>query len=534
MPDASETAEATHPYQAIAAAADGDVVLPPPPLAPAEDPPDDDPEPRGARKGRTPARDRLLSITDGVELWHDASRIAYATFPVRGHREHWPVVSRAFRLWLSGEYYKSTGAAIGGSALDDGLRLLESRAINDGSLHTPFVRIGRLGDCLYLDLADDAWRTVEITRDGWQVICNAPARFLRTPAARPLPTPEAGGLIEDLRPFLNVRSDADFMLVVAWLVAALRDHGPFAIACVQGEQGSGKSIFCRLVRSLVDPSLAPIRALPKDERDLLVSAANSWVLAFDNLSGLPSAMSDALCRLATGGGLATRANYTDKDETIFEATRPLLLNGIPFLTDRADLAERALTIHLRTIDESSRRTEDDLFTAFEAARPRILGALLDAVSAALRHHAEVRLDRHPRLADFAKWVTAAEAGLGWDAGAFMAAYDANRAAVAETSFEADLIAVAVRNFVTPAAFPDGWRGSATELLAALNARVAEGVKKARRWPIAPSVMGSALTRSAPALRSKGYTVERQHSGGTNWAIIPPPGALGGSSNVVPL
>ena len=489
--------------------------------------------PSGRRRRRKPARDLLLAVAESCDVWHDASRTGFVTFPIKGHREHWPILSRAFRLWLSGEYFRATSAAIGGSALDDGLRILEARAINEGPLHTPFVRIGKLGERLYLDLADDAWRAVEISADGWRIVDDAPARFLRTPAMRPLPPPEAGGLIEELRPFLNVRGDSDFMLVVAWLVAALRDQGPFPIGCVQGEQGAGKSIFCRLVRSLVDPSLAPIRALPKDERDLLVSAANSWVLAFDNLSGLPSAMSDALCRLATGGGLATRANYTDRDEAIFEATRPLLLNGIPFLTDRADLAERALTVHLRTIDESSRRTEDDLFAAFEAARPRILGALLDAVSAALRHHAEVKLDRYPRLADFAKWVTAAEGGLGWEAGAFMAAYDANRAAVAETAFESDLVAVAVRGFVTPAAFPDGWRGSATDLLAALNARVSDGVKKARRWPISPSVMGSALTRSAPALRSKGFTIERQHSGGTNWVIIPP-AALSGDDDVVPL
>jgi putative DNA primase/helicase len=111
---------------------------------------------------------------------------------------------------------------------------------------------------------------------------------------RQLPEPVGGGMIEELRNFLNVRSDDDFKLVVAWLVAALRERGPYPVLVVNGEQGTGKSVFSRLVRSLVDPNAAPIRAVPKDDRDLVVSASNSWVLAFDNLSGVPAWFADAL------------------------------------------------------------------------------------------------------------------------------------------------------------------------------------------------------------------------------------------------
>ncbi|HZT26455.1 MAG TPA: hypothetical protein VFA57_12185 [Pseudolabrys sp.] len=524
----------------IAALTDG-AATPSPPLDPqaaADAPPQaaaDAPPGGGKRKRRTPARDILIGlIDDQCELWHDASRAAYVSYQVHGHREHWPVASRTFRLWCSSEYFRATaGAAVGGSALDDALRIIEARAINDGPLYTPHVRVGRAGGVLYLDLADDDWRAVEITRDGWRVVGQPPARFLRTPSLRSLPAPELGGSVEDLRPFANVRSDGDFMLVVSWLVAALRPGGPYPIAAINGEQGSGKSFFCRLLRALVDPSAAPIRALPKDERDLHVSANNSWVLAFDNLSGLPGAMSDALCRIATGGGLATRANYTDRDETIFEASRPVMLNGIPMLTDRADLAERALTIHLKTIEEAARRAEDDLLAEFEAARPSILGALLDAVSAAERHLADVRLDKLPRLADFAKWIVAAEPGLGWPPGAFLTAFADNRREVAEASFEADVVAVAIRDFVTAAAFPDGWHGNATKLLADLNGRVSEAVRKSRRWPMTATAMGSAVTRASPVLRSKGFVIERFHSGATSITIVPPRGEPAGAAAGMP-
>ncbi len=473
----------------------------------------------GGRR-RTPQRDLLIGLTEFVGLWHDAGRTAYATFPVKGHDEHWSVRSRDFRMWLAGRFYEETGAAIGGQALEDGLRILEARAVNEGLEYECFIRIGRHGEKLFLDLCDPRWRAVEITSAGWVVVEKAPVKLVRSSGMRPLPEPEAGGMIEELRAFLNLRSDDDFRLTVAWLVAALRSSGPFPVLVVNGEQGTGKSVFARMLRALVDPSAAPIRAVPKDDRDLIVSAANSWVLAFDNLSGVPGWFGDALARLATSSGFATRMLHTDREEFIFEGARPIVLNGIPSLTDRADLADRAVTIHLAPIAEDSRQPEDELFFAFEAKRPVILGALLDAVAAALHNRAGVKLARAPRMADFAKFVTAAEPGLGWEPGAFLGAYNENRRDVIESSFEADPAAVAIREYVS-VEHPQGWTGTATELSAALNNRVSEGVRRSRIWPDTPQRLGNRIDRVAPLLRMKGFAVERRHSGQRHIIIVPP-------------
>lgn len=473
----------------------------------------------GAERKRTPQRDILIACTDVVNLWHDANRIAYATYPVNRHLEIWPIRSRDFRMWLSGRYFEETGGAIGGQALEDGIRILEARAVNNGPLCEPFIRVGHQAGKLYLDLCHDDWRAVEITAAGWTIVERPAVKLMRSTAMRALMPPEPGGLIEELRQFVNA-SDEDFMMVVAWLVAAMRHHGPYPILVLNGEQGSGKSFFSRMLRSLVDPSAAPIRAVPKDDRDLVVSAGNSWVLAFDNLSVMLPWLSDALCRLATGSGFATRMLHTDNAEVIFEAARPIILNGIPSLTDRPDLADRALTVHLKAIPEDARRPEDELEAEFEAARPRIISALCDAVSAALRNISKVRLERSPRLADFAKWITAAESGLGWEAGDFMAAYDKNRRDVSETVFEADSVAVAIRNFVAKE-HPIGWEGTPTELLGELNNRVAEGIRKARSWPMTAQALGNRIDRIAPLLRAKGFTVERMRSTVRSIKIIPP-------------
>ena len=161
--------------------------------------------PGGGRR-RVPQRDMLIGLTEFVELWHDANRIAYATFPVNDHRENWPVRSRDFRMWLSGQFYEKTGTAIGGQALEDGVRILEARAVNEGPQHEVFIRTGYTSGKMYLDLGDATWRAIEITSTGWCLIEKPPLKFLRSPSMRPLPAPEPGSLIEELRHFINVKT----------------------------------------------------------------------------------------------------------------------------------------------------------------------------------------------------------------------------------------------------------------------------------------------------------------------------------------
>src|SRR6201989_950078 len=113
---------------------------------------------------------------------------------------------------------------------------------------------------------------------------------------QPLPGPVSGGSVAALRSFLNVQSDNDFVLVVAWALAVLRDRGPYPVLVLSGEQGSAKATFSAILRSLLDPNTAPLRALPREDRDLFIAASNGHVLAFDNVSGLPGGIFDTLFR----------------------------------------------------------------------------------------------------------------------------------------------------------------------------------------------------------------------------------------------
>jgi putative DNA primase/helicase len=474
-----------------------------------------------SRRKRPPQRDVVIDLTDRCEFWHDANRMAYATFPINSHFENWAVRSREFRMWLSGQYYEATGRALGSQALEDAIRILEARAVYDGKQYEPFIRVGSTAGKIYVDLCDSRWQAVEVTRNDWRLVGSAPVKFMRPASLRSMPEPEAGGMIEELLRFINVSED-QYMLIVGWLVSTLRPKGPFPILVANGEQGSGKSMACRMLRALVDPSAAAIRSVPKDDHNLIVSASNSHVLGFDNLSEVPAWLADAFCRLSTGGGYATRMLHTDRDEMIFEGQRPIMLNGIPLLTNRADLADRAITIHLRAIPETDRKPEDEIWVDFEAARPRMFGALLSAISASLRNIGTTKLQQSGRMADFEKLVTAAESGLGWEPGRFQQAVRDNRHEISESAFEADSVAVAIAKLVRTD-FPDGMVKTATELLALLNATdlVSENIRKQRYWPATPQGLGNRIDRIAPLLKAQGFTIERKHSGVRNIIIVPP-------------
>jgi hypothetical protein len=243
---------------------------------------------------------------------------------------------------------------------------------------------------------------------------------------------------------------------------------------------------------------------------LAIAAGNAWVLAFDNLSGIRDWLSDALCRLATGGGFATRQLYTDDEEIIFSAKRPIILNGIDDIATRGDLQERSLLISLPSIPEERRVEEAAFWADFEAAKPRIFGALLSGISAALRNADEVHLERKPRMADFAVAATAMEDAFGWESGSFVEVYSANRQQASETLLANEPIAEAIEKLLG-----DGrenvWIGTATELLQMLGFYVNDAVKRSKAWPGGPQVLSRRLKRIAPALRTAGieYTEHEQ-------------------------
>lgn len=357
---------------------------------------------------------------------------------------------------------------------------------------------------IWLDLCDEQWHTVEISQEGWQIFDGKPpVKFIRSRGMLALPEPVTGGSLDDLKPFLNVRDNDDFVLMVSWLMACLKPSGPYPILCLYGEQGSAKSTAGKLLRSLVDPNAAPLRAEPRENRDLAIAASNAWLLCFDNISYIRPWLSDAFCRLSTGGGFATRELFSNGEETIFDSQRPISLNGIEDIATRADLLDRAMTIVLPAIPEKKRQPESQLWLAFEQAQPRILGALLNAVSTGLKNQLNTKLEYTPRMADFAVWVSACEPALDWPRGTFMAAYRQNRATANTTAIEANIIGLTILSFMEN---KPSWSGTMKELLVELEIVADEKTKNAKSWPTSPRKLSGYLRRIMPNLRNEGINI----------------------------
>jgi hypothetical protein len=466
--------------------------------------------------GRTVGRrqtqaDILIELAQSVELFHTPDSAGFADLDINGHRETWPIRAKGFRRWLARRFFEQTSGAPSSEALQSALNVIEAKAHFDAPERTVHIRVGELDGRLYLDLCDERWRAVEVGATGWRVIDHPPVRFRRASGMRPLPVPERGGTIDALRPFLNVKYDADLVLVVSWALACLRNRGPYPLIALSGEQGSAKSTFCAILRALLDPNTAPLRALPREDRDLFIAANNGYLLAFDNVSGVPAWISDTLCRLANGGGFATRQLYTDQDEVLFDAARPLILNGIEDIVTRPDLADRAVFLTLEPIPEERRRPEAELWAAFEAERPGILGVLLDAVVEGLKRLPETHLPKLPRMADFALWATACETAL-WPAGTFWSAYCGNLGEAVESVIDADPVAGAVRTMMQSRTERTVWTGNATDLLGALGEVAGERVTKSKSWPDSPRSLSGRLRRAATFLRKIGINISFEREG----------------------
>lgn len=471
----------------------------------------------GAKNGGADDRQRgsgetslLLTLMDDCTFAIDANDEApLAIIPVDGHLELHRLKSRRFHGILRRRYFERTRNAPKEQAFNDAMRTLEAQALSGRTVKT-WLRVAEQEGALWLDLCDEKWRAVRITEHGWEIVAKAPVHFIRNRGMSALPEPQRGGNFAELWGFLNV-SEEYKPLVAGFLINAFRPTGALPALALTGEQGTCKSTSARVVRKLIDPSKVPLRSPPRDEGELLVSALASWIVCFDNLSGLSPWLSDGLCRLATGGGLAKRALYTDTDQVLAEIRRPAIINGIEDVASRPDLAERTFAVELSIIPEEKRRAEDEFWRDFDEQHPFLLGAILDALSTALRNREETarRMTRLPRMADAAIWATAAESALGFEPGDFMAALRRNQDEAATLAVEHSPVALALRKLM---AEQERWDGTPTELLAEMIKHTEDAERRSEGWPKSPAALSQKIKRAAPALRRVGIHANSDRTG----------------------
>jgi hypothetical protein len=479
----------------------------------------------GKGKGKGREADRLVSfVRERAELWRSPLGEAFATVTVGNHKETHQLGGNGFADWLVDAWLEQEDKTPGKTAREEAIDSLACLARARGDEYEPPVRVTATeeGRTVWLDLCDKSWRAVRVTANGgWELVANPPVRFVRFAGALALPEPQQGGTLAELRPFIAV-SDEDWPLVLAWLVGCFLPVGTYACLLASGSQGSGKSTMMEALRRLVDPQATkPPVGLPREQEALLLAARSAFVAAYNNVSRIDDGQSDWACCLVEGTATTKRTLYTTAGQTILSAKRPVLLNGIGSSAVRGDLLDRSLLVSVSPPEK--RRDEAELWREYEAARPRILGALLSAVATALARVSTVTVpEPKPRLLDFAKFATAAEPALGLADGSVLAAMRASKAEASETATAVVVWLPALRKLLERE--KGEWTGTATELLEALateETRPRNGSIYPNRkggpgdwpgWPKGAQPLSNSLARLAPDLEATGIGYERLPKG----------------------
>jgi len=451
--------------------------------------------------GNPDAASDIMSLVDRSDLFLSSDGEAFAVINVGKRREVCFLSSSGFEEWLHLEYYEVYGSIPSKFKVDGAIRTMAAMSKKYGDKRPVFRRAAEHDGAIYIDLCNENGQCVKVTAEGWSVLDESPVFFVRSKDMGSLPVPVGDTGIDALRPFLNVASDDEFRLIVAWLVYSLRPKGPFPLLFLRSGQGSGKTSMSRVIRDLVDPANSELSSPPKDERDLAVMAQHSYVVAFDNASGLSSWLSDALCRMCTGSALRTRALYTNDGLVTLRMYCPVIVNSIEDSVGREDLRDRSIVIDLPKLDNSC--SQDNFRDGFIKAWPGIFAALLEGLKTALSNGPQVQVSPLPRMADFALFGSAMESAFGWEEGSFMAAYRANIYGAAIETVDASSIGTAIVEFARK---KRRWEGTAAELLRELKPYNRNHQDPS--WPKAPNQLTGHLNRLEKDLRSAGVNYNR--------------------------
>jgi len=441
---------------------------------------------KGKEEEKKPLVDQLIEIAlSGATFFEDERGDAFALLEGGGHFEVHRVEGRSFERWLRKKYYELKQRGLRKEIINDVCSTLAAIAQfqEPRVRRTLYNRVAWYKGSIYYDIADEKWRTIKISPDGWEIMKNPPPLFRRFPHQEAQVEPIEGGSLEELFELINVTDPEDQMLVKVYIVTLLVPDIPHPILLVIGPQGCGKSDLMKVIRILVDPSTVLLQSFRYDELEMALKIYQHYVVYFDNLSSIKQWLSDVLCRACTGEGFTKRRLYTDEDSVVFRFRRCVGVNGIVLSQLSPDFLDRCLTLRLKQIDQSKRLDEKKLWNRLEEVKPRLFGAILDTLSKAMTIYPTVEIEHLPRMADFAIWGEAVARALGYKPGEFLRAYRKKIGEQTRDVIEENPIGLAILAFMENKL---RWEGTPGELLSLLEdddfARAHNIDTKTERWP----------------------------------------------------
>lgn len=468
-----------------------------------------DREPSG-ESGAAAELERLFEGSAAVELFCSTDGEAYATFPLRGLMHTDKIAGEAYRDYLTETVGPTENNPAKRPSLIKGV--LNDHAANarrNQNIYPVCVRTALHDGAIYHDLCRSDGRIVRITSEGWEVVppSKCPVRFVRNSGMLPLPTPEKGGCLADIRAVVNM-SDSQLCLSLMWVSFALFPLLSHPIMNLKGAKGRGKTSATRFFTALVDPQKSDCIAMPTKEGDLMLVAASRAVLPIDNLSTISKLQSDTLCQISTGASIQTRKLHTNGEIYTANVIRPIWMNGIPDVVGQSDLLSRTIITELAPILDTEVISEDELNRRIATNKPKIMGLLYDSAVAALAGRSTVKVDKLPRLADFYKWGVCAQTAFGFTDGTFEKEFQAQAKENELAPLESSPLAQALIRWADELRELKklDWVGLPAELLENLWMRTPGATP--RGWPETPKALSSQLARLSEDLPKVGIVIEK--------------------------
>lgn len=428
------------------------------------------------------------------------------TVQTKKRKETYPVDSQDFRNHALCVGMDEVNFLFADKQHEEICRYFTAKALLSKKVFKLHRRVAETDEGIEIDLNNAEGECILVHKKGWEVTMPK-SRFVRSNSMAELPIPCLGGDMQMFEKYFPLRSQDDLKLLVGFAMYSLRSEGPYPILNLKGPQGSGKSTATEFIKTLIDPvSSGSRRSPPKSEQDLFIAARQNHMLSLDNLSSIKGDLSDALCRLSTGGAFSARKLHTDQDENLIDLCRPLIINGIPDLASRPDLLSRCILVEFQIPEQ--RQSEKVLKAQFEADYPFMLGYLLKGLSYALKNIDNTHLNTQARLADFVKWITAAEKGLDWESGSFEKAFDLNQYTAAADSLSLNPVVKALQAHMAQG--EEEWQGTMAELLNDLEFFVGNE-RMSQAWPKTPHHLSREMARLEPDLPKAGLRFKKSRS-----------------------
>ncbi len=496
------------------------------------------------------------------ELFIDQYELPYAALKIDGRMETIGMGKKRFKNFLGGTFYEETGIVPSAETITSAIGILKYKAGFKGGRRILYERIAieepsnisssnsssnnnsNIRSILY-DLTNPKWECVKITPFSWQIIADPPIIFRRHGNEHPQVYPVKKypkNIFDEFMDLLNIKADENKLLVKCYIISLFIPEIQIPILMLHGEQGAAKSTLQEIIKTLVDPRAVLTLAFPSKQEEMVQQLSHHYVAYYDNISQIKEWISNILCRSVTGSGFSKRQLYTDDDDIIYNYKRAIGFDGINLAATKADLLDRGLIVLLDRLTEQQQKNISEIWEKFHKIRPKLLAYIFDTLVMALNMNLNnpVKLEKLPRMSQFAIWGETISRCMGNYDNAFTDAFKRNRRLQAAQILETSPVAMVLNEFMEDTIedvekgyetvdiqkhfeyltlVNEGkyqWKGSATELLRQLTIKalnIGVSTKAVEFWPGAPHVLSRRLTEVRATLKEIGISIEFENDVG---------------------